>query len=308
MSNRESLKERLEIFFKGVFMGLADIIPGVSGGTIALITGIYERLIFAIKSIDPRLPLYVLKGNFKEARETFWDIDFFLLVPLVLGIGTAFLAASRVILIALNQFPAFTYSFFFGLILASAILIYRRIGEKSHKALFTGILGLMFAFWLVGQNAFQFNHTLPIIFVSGFIAICAMILPGISGSFMLLLLGQYEFLLSALKNFSTQYLILIVFMSGAIISILAFSRVLSYLLKNHEAATLAFLTGLMVGALRLPFEKVINVTEKYPELAFAWNIQNVLVTIIIGALGFIFVFVLERDQDYGGMDSSPLSD
>lgn len=293
MRKQESLKNRLEFFLKGIFMGLADIIPGVSGGTIALITGIYERLIFAIKSIDPKIPLYFLKGNFKEAKEEFWDIDWILLVPLSLGIGTAFLVASRFILIALHNFPAYTYSFFFGLILASAVLIYTRIGEKDHKALLTGTIGALFAFWLVGQEAIKFGHNPLMIFIAGFIAICAMILPGISGSFMMLLIGQYEFLLGALKNVSTQYPTILIFMTGAIISILSFSRVLSYLLKKHEAKTLAFLTGLMVGALRLPFEEVINVSTNYPELNFAWSIQNIVLTLLFAFLGVVAVVLLE---------------
>lgn len=298
MKDKESIRDRFVIFLKGVSMGLADIVPGVSGGTIALITGIYERLIFAIKSINPEIPLYILRKDFKKAKNEFLDIDFPLLVPLLLGIGTAFLIASRFILTALNKFPAYTYSFFFGLISASAILIYKRIGEKNYKALLTGFLGFLFAFWLVGQEAVKFGHNPLMVFLSGFIAICAMILPGISGSFMLLLIGQYKHMLGAVKNFSVEYPTLFIFITGAIISILTFSRILSYLLKKHKPKTLAFLTGLMVGALRLPFEKVINVTSNYSELNFTWTNFNILFTFIFAVLGLLAVFFLETDKEF----------
>lgn len=269
-------------------MGLADIVPGVSGGTIALITGIYGRLISAITSIDPKSALYLGQGNFRKFKEKLKEIDFQFLFPLIIGIGLAFLAASRVILVGLNQFPAFTYSFFFGLILASAFLIYKRIGKKDHFSTFAiGGLGFLSAFLIVGQESANLSHSFPIIFLAGFIAICAMILPGISGSFMLLLIGQYEFMLSALHGFPSTYSVLIVFLTGAVISILSFSRVLSYLLENYRVYTLSFLAGLMLGALRLPFSKV------HFELYSVSNPPSLLVSILFGIIGVFLVSLLE---------------
>jgi len=276
-------------------MGLADIVPGVSGGTIALITGIYERLIFAIKSIDPRIVLYALKFDSKQFKEKIDDIDFALLVPLALGITSAFLAAARIIDYALRFYPAYTYSFFFGLILFSATLVYRRISKEDHsyQLLISAIAGCLFAVWLVGINYVGLVHHPLMIFISGLIAICAMILPGISGSFILLLLGQYHFLLGELKSFNLP--ILSIFIFGAIIGLVTFSRILSYLFKNYESSTLAFLTGLMIGALRKPLEEVIFVTELQPDLNFAWNSASILLTLSFGLLGMLIVYVLERN-------------
>lgn len=292
---QSSLKQSLIIFLKGVSMGLADIIPGVSGGTIALITGIYERLIFAIKSIDPRLVLYALKLDASKFKKAWKKIDFALLLPLALGITTAFLAAARVIDYALSFYPAFTYAFFFGLILVSAFVVYRRIQKKDHsyRLLMSAGAGFLFAIWLVGIDYLGLIHHPLMIFVSGFIAICAMILPGISGSFILLLLGQYHFLLGELKSLNLP--LLTIFIIGACLGLFTFSRVLSYLFKHHEGPTLAFLTGLMLGALRKPLEEVIFVTKIYPGLNFTWSPANITLTIAVGLAGSLLVYLLERN-------------
>lgn len=280
-------KKFSEFFFKGGFMGLADIVPGVSGGTIALITGIYRRLISAITSIDLKIPLHTIRGDFETAKTKFREIDFQFLIPLIMGIGVALLAASRVILVGLNQFPEFTYSFFFGLILASAFLIYKHIGKMDHlSVLITSGFGFMLAFIIVGQESANLPHTLPIIFIAGFIAICAMILPGISGSFMLLLVGQYEFMLSALHGLPSTYPIILIFLAGALISIFSFSRVLSYLLEKHRAHTMGFLAGLMLGALRLPFTKMRFDTY------LMGSPLNISISVLFGIFGLLLVLLL----------------
>lgn len=293
---QSSLKQSLAIFLKGISMGLADIVPGVSGGTIALITGIYERLIFAIKSIDPRLVLYAIKLNTDKFKKEMRRIDFALLVPLSLGIVTAFLTAARAIKYAINVYPVYTYAFFFGLILFSAILVYKSISRDDHsyQLLISASAGFLLAVWIVGIDYLGLVHHPLMIFISGFIAICAMILPGISGSFILLLLGQYHFLLGELV--SLNFPLLTIFMVGAGLGLFTFSRVLSYLFKRYESLTLAFLTGLMVGALRKPLEEVIFVTELHPKLNFIWSPLSILLTLSCGLIGILAVYLLERNS------------
>ncbi len=233
------LKERLRLFLKGIFMGLADIIPGVSGGTIALITGIYERFIDAIESIDPR--------NIKDM-----DLDF--LVPVGLGVGLAFLTASHAILFLLNNYVSLVYAFFFGLILSSSVVVYRRKAVVNHKNIFAVVLGILISYVAVSMGYFGLGHGPGVVFVSGMLAICAMILPGVSGSFVVLMLGQYEYLLGSLKNLVYQDIA--VFISGGIVSLVLFSRVIKWFLENHRELTLSFMVGLMLGALKLPLDRI----------------------------------------------------
>lgn len=273
--------ETFLIFLRGLFMGSADIIPGVSGGTIALITGIYERLINAISRINFKFVLYLFKGDFKKFKQSLVEeIDFALFIPLLLGIGIAVLTMSKVISFLLVTYPAATFAFFFGLILASAIFVYKHVDELNLKNIVFLIIGFIFAIIFVGLNPIQANHSLPIIFISGAIAICAMILPGISGAFMLLLLNQYEYMINVLNHM--QFVEIITFCLGALIGILSFSRFLNYLLKHHKSVTMAFLVGLMIGTLRLPYEKI------------AFSNESPIVIVVVAIIGFILVFLLER--------------
>lgn len=273
--------ETFLIFLRGLFMGTADVIPGVSGGTIALITGIYERLIHAISRIDFKFILYLLEGDFKKFKQNvIQEIDFELFIPLLLGIGLAVLTMSKVISYLLANYPAVTFAFFFGLILSSAIFVYNHVDELNIKNISFLVIGLIFAIIFVGLNPIHANHSLPILFISGAVAICAMILPGISGAFLLLLLNQYEYMINALNNL--QFVEIITFIAGALVGILSFSRILDYLLIHHKSVTMAFLVGLMIGTLRLPYEKIV-VSAESPILIVA-----------AAVIGFIVVFILEK--------------
>lgn len=249
-----NLKEAIIFYIKGIFMGIADIIPGVSGGTVALITGIYERFIFAIKSLSPAFLGPLAKSDLRSSVQKFREMDWGLLLPLGLGIATSFLAVSKVMGYLLDVYSALVYAFFFGLILASASYIYKHIDAFHPKHILMGFLGFLFSFMLVGLGFLEASHSLPIIFFAGALAICAMMLPGISGAFILLLIGQYEYMLSALNNLRTTEMG--IFLTGALAGLVTFSRVIAYLLKHHEHVTLAFLTGLMLGGLRLPYERM----------------------------------------------------
>lgn len=267
-------------------MGTADIMPGVSGGTIALITGIYERLVHAISKINFKFVKPFFKGNFKESWKILKkEVDFELFIPLLMGIGLAVLTLSQLMSFLLSNYAAFTYAFFSGLILASAYIVYSEIEGFSVKNFSFGIIGFVFAFIFVGLNPISANHTLPILFFSGMVAICAMILPGISGAFLLLLLNQYEYMINALNSQSITEII--TFMLGALIGILSFSRLLDYLLEHHEHVTMSFLVGLMLGTLRLPYEK-IDFSES----------SSIIISLVLGLIAFGIVMLLEKKFRY----------
>ncbi|MGN1362862.1 MAG: DUF368 domain-containing protein [Methanobrevibacter sp.] len=267
-------------------MGSADIIPGVSGGTIALITGIYERLVHAISSINFTFIKPLLKGNMSEFKSRLlYEIDFALFIPLLLGIAIAFLTLAKVITYLLDNQTAYTFSFFLGLILASAYILYTKLDGLNIRLIITTVIGIILAYIFVGLNPIAANHSLPVLFISGLIAICAMILPGISGSFLLLLLGQYQYMLNALNNLNIVEIL--VFIVGAVIGILGFSKILNYLLENHESITMAFLIGIMLGSLRLP---VIKVTTT---LTGSW-----ILCLVLAIIAFVLIVVMEKKFHY----------
>jgi putative membrane protein len=243
------------IFLKGVLMGMCDIIPGVSGGTIALITGIYERLISAIGSISAVPVTALISGRTEEASEAVNRVDPVFLGVLLAGIGLGLLAMSRIILSVLQTSPAETYAFFFGLIIASSVLIYYRIEQADAviAAVWVG-LGLAVGYGIGGLDQSALGHSLPVLFITGFIALCAMILPGISGAYLTLLLNQYEFLLAALASF--DLVPLIVYMTGGAAGLLSMSRILKLMLRTYHTQSLAFLTGLMLGSTRMVYDQI----------------------------------------------------
>lgn len=278
------LKEAFYIFLRGLFMGSADIIPGVSGGTIALITGIYERLVKGISRINFTFLKPLFKGDFKGFKERLvYEVDFELFVPLLIGIAVAFLTLSKVISYLLETQTAYTFSFFLGLILASAYILYTKLDKINVKIVITTIIGIVLAYIFVGLNPIAANHSLPVLFISGLIAICAMILPGISGSFLLLLLGQYEHMLNALNTFNLSEMI--TFCIGALIGILGFSRLLNYLLEHYESITMAFLIGIMIGTLRLPVDMV--------RTTISGTMTSWIIAAVLAIIGLILIIVLE---------------
>jgi putative membrane protein len=283
------IREAILIFVRGVLMGSADIVPGVSGGTIALITGIYAHLVEAISNIRFGFIKPLLKADFKG----FWnqmleEIDFKFFIPLVLGIGVAFLTLAKVVTYCMDNHTALTYSFFLGLIIASAVILFRKLNEINLKNILFALLGAVLTYVFVSLNPIAANHSLIVIFISGMIAICAMILPGISGSFLLLLLGQYKYMLNALHQL--HFSEIIVFVVGAVIGILGFSKILNYLLKNHEEVTMAFLIGVMLGSLKVPGVEIINSTGLL--------ISSLLPCIIVVIIGFALIIILETRFDY----------
>ncbi|EGU55026.1 hypothetical protein VINI7043_06201 [Vibrio nigripulchritudo ATCC 27043] len=234
----------LKTFFKGVAMGAADVVPGVSGGTIAFITGIYDTLLESIRRVNPSIIGIWKREGFKAA---FDHINGLFLITLFSGIILSILTLAKLISWLLVEHPIPLWSFFFGLILISVVHVLKQVEKKN---IVTGVfllLGVGFAYTITVVSPLQMADTSLNIFIAGMIAICAMILPGISGSFILLLLGMYGPILAAAKGLQIDVLML--FMLGCVVGILSFSHVLSWLLKNFRDYTLTFLTGLMLGTL-----------------------------------------------------------
>ncbi|SDR94713.1 putative membrane protein [Halopseudomonas litoralis] len=236
--------EYLLIFFKGMAMGAADVVPGVSGGTIAFITGIYDRLLAAISACTPNKLVWLLRGRI---RETWQSIDGNFLVALLAGVVTSIATLANLISYLLGEHPELVWSFFFGLILVSVVLVGREIQRWNLWTLAMLLVGAAFAYVITVAAPLQWPVNPVMIFLAGAIAICAMILPGISGSFILLLLGLYATVLGAVRSFDVT--LLTVFIFGCLVGILSFSRLLSWLLQHARDVTLAFLTGLMLGSL-----------------------------------------------------------
>lgn len=290
VKSKKNILDVFLLFLKGLFMGSADIIPGVSGGTVAFITGIYERLVNALKSINFRFVFYFFRGfsdkiYFRKSKESFFEIEFGFLLPLAAGIAIAFLSLAHVIGFLLDYYPSYTYAFFFGLIIASSAVVYKSNQKKIDAVgiLFI-VIGFVIGFLLVGLNEIGANHSYIVIFASGLITFCAMILPGISGAFILILLGQYSFLLNVLRELASfdfsRITYAFTYIVGGIAGLLLFSRVLSFLLTKYRNATLSFIVGLMIGALREPVQFIIE------------EPGNMLFSIISAIIGIIIVALI----------------
>lgn len=243
-TGQRGFKENILLFLKGIGMGGADVVPGVSGGTIAFITGIYEELLESIKKVD----LTALRYFFSFQIKKFWShINGNFLVILLSGIFLSLLTLSRLISYLLLEYPILIWSFFFGLIVISSISVGREIKSWDLKVVIAGILGIVIAYYVTIATPAETSTELWFIFISGAIAICAMILPGISGSFILLILGKYEYVLNAVRDFNIP--VIVVFGIGCVVGILSFARLISWLLKNYHNTALALLAGFMVGSL-----------------------------------------------------------
>ncbi len=238
------MRDKLRYLLCGLAMGAADVVPGVSGGTIAFITGIYDTLLNGIKSFNTTFFRLFFTGRFREACA---GIPWGFLLPLLIGIGTSIFSLARLTLYLLHAWPEALWAFFFGLIISSIVLMTR--GQRmpvSNMALLAA--GAVAAWFVTGAEAMTASHGLPNIFAAGFIALCAMILPGISGSFMLVVMGQYAFILSAVVHLNLP--VLLTFIAGGLCGLMSFSRVLSACFRRYPSQTNAVLIGFMAGSLR----------------------------------------------------------
>lgn len=296
-----SWKDHLRIFLTGMGMGTADLVPGVSGGTIAFIFGIYEELVQSIKTVTGKTIALVLKFRIQEAIRS---VPFSFLVPLAAGLFAAILLLARFFDWALAEHEIFVWSFFFGLVLASVFIVGARVKSWDTTDVIAFVACAILAYIVVGAVPVETPENLIWFFASGAIAITAMILPGISGSFLLLIMGKYEQVLSAVVEF--DFVTIGVFMAGAVIGLGLFSRVLSWLFTHHHDIVVAGLTGFMLGSLRKLWpwkETLITTTDRHGEVVplVEQNIPPVVNGMFFTAValmiaGVVLMILLERLQ------------
>jgi putative membrane protein len=240
------MKQYLLLFFKGMAMGAADVVPGVSGGTVAFITGIYAELIDSLRSLTPAALLVWYRSGFVA----FWrHINGTFLTVLFSGVLLSLLSLANVVTYCLEHHPLLVWGFFFGVVLASSLYMGRQLPMRKISIWFIFVLGVLVALGVSVAKPVQLPGEWWMAFIAGAIAICAMILPGISGSFLLLLMGMYSYILSAVTDFNL--FILGCFVAGCVVGLLLFSHVLSWLLHRYQAGTLAALTGFLLGSLNI---------------------------------------------------------
>lgn len=248
-------KGYLLLFLKGTIMGAADVIPGVSGGTIAFITGIYSELVKSLSLLNIQSLRVLMRSGFSK----FWStINGNFLLILFSGILVSVFSLARLLEYLLMQYPIVVWSFFFGLVLISGILVLRRISNWSGSRIIALLSGVVTMVLITRFSPVETPESYWFIFISGAIAICAMILPGISGAFILLILGKYQFIIRAVSNFDIP--VIIVFGVGAVFGLLSFSNLLSWLFRKYHDITIALLSGFILGSLNKiwPWKETIS--------------------------------------------------
>lgn len=294
---KRGIKDYGMLMLKGIAMGAADVVPGVSGGTVAFIVGIYEELINSIKSINPTN----LKLLFSLRIAEFWKaINANFLLALVSGIAISIFSLAKLITYLLENEPVLVWAFFFGLVLSSTYFVAKTITQWDWKTYLFFVIGTVGAYFITVATPTETPNNLFFIFLCGAIAICAMILPGISGSFILVLLGKYFYIMSAVK--SLDIVVMLVFICGAFIGITSFSNVLSFLLRRFHNTTIATLAGFMLGSLNKvwPWKETVETyvdSHGHIKPLVEENIlPNTLLWEGIGLMlfGFLLVYVLEK--------------
>jgi putative membrane protein len=295
------MKSRLFLFLKGVAMGAADVVPGVSGGTIAFISGIYEELLLSIRSITPANIALLWKAGFNS----FWRaINGNFLAVLLSGILLSIFSLAKLFGYLLANHPVPLWSFFFGLIVASLIVVGRKVSNWGLTPVVALQAGMIIGYTIISSVPAETTESLWFVFLSGAIAICAMILPGISGSFILLLLGKYEFMLQSISEM--RIAVIAVFGVGCVVGLLSFARLLSWMFKKYHDMTVALMVGFMLGSLKKvwPWKEVLEwhtnskgievpLLEE-PILPQSYVGDPQIVFAIVAALfGFLLVYILE---------------
>lgn len=313
---RKLFPDYLIITLKGLAMGAADVVPGVSGGTIAFISGIYQELIDSINNVN----LSVLKTLKRDGLKAAWEqVNGSFLLALLSGIGISILTFSKVITHLLETQPILVWSFFFGLIIASITLIWKEITSWKLVDILFLLIGITVSYYITIARPVSSPDSYWYLFLSGFIAIIAMILPGISGAFILLLMGSYETVIGTINTFSkglttanseiliSALLKLGVFAVGAIIGLKSFSKILHWMFEHHKNTTLTLLVGFMVGSLNKvwPWKEVLETRinshgEVVPYIDKSILPQNfdgdpkIVMAIVLAILGFVLIFGMEK--------------
>ena len=291
------VKEQLFIFIKSIAMGTVTVIPGVSSGTIAMITGIFERLINSIKSFNLTAVRILLKGNFREFAQ-YTDLIF--IVTVIFGNIVAIISLAKLLEILFRDYPVYIWAYFFGLVFASVLFLGKTIKKWQAQHIVFFIVGVIFAVLISIATPAIENDSLWYLMLCGAVAICCTILPGTSGAFVLLLMGNYQLIMIDSINHA-RFEILIPVVIGAVAGLIPFSHFLSWLLKRFHDLTIAILTGFILGSLRTlwPWKKSITETfgEKEITIGFEWNLPQVNTEFIIALayciLGLFTIYLIE---------------
>ena len=283
-------KRSIAIFIKGIAMGISDLIPGISGGTIALLLGIYEKFIKSLKSINYKTFSYLLSLKIEKLNE---QINIKFLLPIFCGIIFSIFTFSNLITFLLDNHRTLLFTFFFGLILFSSLRIIYSISIKNFYEIISVLFGVFIGYYFSLISPFSNSNDFLSIYISGFIAASAMLLPGISGSYILLILGKYELILESVNNFTLD--ILSVFILGAISGVILFSKLINWLLKRFYRIMILLLSGLMLGALNKVWPWQINGINYSPDSYSAIVNSNSLFfySIIILIITFIISFLIK---------------
>ena len=303
------MREHIANFLKGFAMGVANVIPGVSGGTIALLTGIFERLINALKSFDVEAVRLLLKFKFREFAQ---HVDFGFLLSVFVGVGVSIISVAKLLEFLFQSYPVYVWSFFFGLILVSVWFVGKSIGKIDVAAAVSFVVGAAVAFGLSVMNPATENTAFWYLIICGAVAVCSMILPGLSGSFVLILMGNYQLIMIyAVSHFDMKIIVPVAV--GVVVGLLAFSHFLSWLLSRYARQTMAVLTGFIFGSLGTiwPWKNpvylmqdgaevlkngkpIIQSYEMYFPQEFS---AEVAIAIVLMAAGMAALWALERSSE-----------
>ena len=302
------MKEYIALFLKGIGIGAANVIPGVSGGTIALITGIFEKLIHSIKSFDIKAIKLLFAGKFKEFSK---HVNLNFLVAVFLGVIFSILTLARILSYLFEHYPVYIWAYFFGLILASVYFVGKTIDKVNIPVVVTFIVGTGIAIFISILNPATENRAIYYLFICGIVAVCSMILPGLSGSFVLILMGNYKLVfIYAVNNFDLKILVPVVL--GAGFGLLAFSHLLSWIFQKFKNETIALLTGFILGSLSIlwPWKKEVFLTDEAGNLLLKKNgdmiiqgyekyfpesfNQEVAIAIFLLIIGIFSIWLIEK--------------
>jgi len=293
------MKAYIAIFFKGLAIGAANVIPGVSGGTIALITGVFERLIDAIKSFDIKALKLLLSGDFKAFGAY---VDFKFLVAVLLGVALSIISIARLLDVLFKAYPVYIWSFFFGLILASVYFVGKEVGRWRVVELLSFVIGAAIAVSISILSPASANDGFIYLILCGIVGACSMILPGLSGSFVLILMGNYQLvMIDAVNDMNLGVLLPVVI--GAGVGLLAFSYILSWVFKHFRSQTLSLLSGFILGSLLILWPWKNEITERFGDkvkvVAYDWFVpaqwsSEVLWAILCAVLGMVLIVAMEK--------------
>ncbi len=292
------IKQALILFFKGIAMGTANVIPGVSGGTIALLTGIFERLLNAIKSFNLKALKLLFSGKIKELIV---HIDLYFLISVFAGVGVAIISVAKLFEYLFEYYPVYIWSFFFGLVLASVYFVGKEIKKWNFSVILVSALGTAIAITVSVVSPASENSAIWYLFLCGMVAACSMILPGISGSFVLILLGNYQLvMIESVSNLDIAVLLPVV--AGAAFGLLGFSYLLSWVFKKYRDHTIGTLTGFILGSVLILWPWKTSITEKFGDkvklVGYDWLLPEIntefFISIIIIIAGIFTIWLMEH--------------